>query len=133
MAVAGHPPHPCAFGDRGHRRLRAPDLVRTAADLDAGTAIIVLPALVLFPLGYILLGVLHAYYGARWIGFLIGARAVSYTTGGLAIFGLGLASPVIEILELGGAVPYTLGLILMARPPARTQRRPRSYGAITVP
>lgn len=93
----------------------APGLVHTSADLDTGTAIIVLPALLLFPLGYILLGVLHARYGARWIGFLIGAGAAIYTTGGLAIFALGPASPAIEILEIVGAVPYTLGFIMMAR------------------
>jgi hypothetical protein len=93
----------------------APDLVHTTADLDTGTAIIVLPALLLFPVGYVLLGVLHARYGARWIGLLLGAGAVVYTTGGLAIFGLGPASPAIEILEIVGAVPYALGFILMAR------------------
>ncbi|WP_434319003.1 hypothetical protein [Leifsonia sp. P73] len=92
----------------------APGLVHTAADLDTGTAIIVLPALVLFPLGYVLLGVMQAHYGARWIGILIGVGAALYTTGGLAIFGLGPASPVIEILEIVGAVPYALGIILMA-------------------
>jgi hypothetical protein len=93
----------------------APDLVHTSADLDTATAIIVLPALLLFPLGYVLLGILNARYGARWIGFLLGTGAVIYTTGGLAIFGLGPASPVIEILEIVGAVPYALGFIMMAR------------------
>jgi hypothetical protein len=93
----------------------APKLVHTSADLDTGTAIIVLPALLLFPLGYILLGILHARYGERWIGLLLGAGAVIYTIGGLAIFGLGPASPAIEVLEIVGVVPYTLGFIMMAR------------------
>jgi hypothetical protein len=91
----------------------APDLVHTPADLDSGTAIIVLPALVLFPLGYILLGLLSARHGARWAGLLLAAGAVLYTAGGLAIFGLGPASPAIEVLEIVGAVPYTIGLIRM--------------------
>jgi len=93
----------------------APQLVHTSADLDTGTAIIVLPALLLFPLGYILLGVLHARYGGPWIGLLLGAGAVIYTTGGLAIFALGPASPAIEVLEIVGVVPYTIGFIMMAR------------------
>lgn len=93
----------------------APQLVHTPKDLDTGTAIIVLPALLLFPLGYILLGVLHRRHGAPWIGLLLGAGAVIYTTGGLAIFGLGPSSPAIEVLEVLGALPYTLGFILMAR------------------
>jgi hypothetical protein len=106
----------------------APHLVHTPADIDTGTAIIVLPALLLFPLGYILFGVLNARYGARWIGLLLGAGAVIYTTGGFAIFGLGPTSPAIEVLEIIGAVPYTLGFILMARfwthlPPGAAQVR----------
>ncbi|MGI5238508.1 hypothetical protein [Dactylosporangium sp. CA-139066] len=93
----------------------APDLVHTPADLDSGTAIIVLPALVLFPLGYILLGLLNARHGARWAGLLLAAGAVVYTTGGLAIFGLGPSSPAIEVLEIVGAGPYAIGFVLMTR------------------
>jgi hypothetical protein len=93
----------------------APQLVHTAADLDSGTAVIVLPALVLFPLGYVLLGLLHARHGARRTGLLLGAGAVVYTIGGLAIFGLGPASPAIQVLEIVGAVPYTIGFIMMTR------------------
>jgi hypothetical protein len=36
----------------------APGIVHTPADLDAGVALVVLPALVLFPLGHVLLGCL---------------------------------------------------------------------------
>jgi hypothetical protein len=93
----------------------APDLVHTSRDLDSGTAIIVLPALVLFPLGHVLLGLLQARHGARTTGLLLGAGAVVYTIGGLAIFGLGPTSPAIEVLEIVGAVPYTIGFILMTR------------------
>jgi hypothetical protein len=93
----------------------APHLVHTAADLDTGTAIIVLPALLLFPLGHVMLGVLHARYGTRRVGLLLGAGAVIYTTGGLAIFGLGPSSPAIEVLEVIGCIPYTIGFIMMAR------------------
>ncbi|GAA4255965.1 hypothetical protein [Dactylosporangium darangshiense] len=93
----------------------APDLVHTSADLDTGTAIIVLPALLLFPLGHILLGLLNARHGARWAGLLLAAGAVAYTLGGLAIFGLGPTSPAIEVLEIAGAVPFAIGFILMTR------------------
>ncbi|WP_426504468.1 hypothetical protein ACPPVO_43885 [Dactylosporangium sp. McL0621] len=93
----------------------APELVHTSGDLDSGTAIIVLPALVLFPLGYVLLGLLQARHGARSTGLLLGAGAVVYTVGGLAIFGLGPASPAIEVLEIVGVVPYTIGFVLMTR------------------
>jgi hypothetical protein len=92
-----------------------PSVVHTSADIDTGTGIIVLPALLLFPLGYVLLGVLHARWGARRIGLLLGVGAVVYITGGLAIFALGPASPVIEALEIVGAVPYALGFVMMAR------------------
>ncbi|MEU7876014.1 hypothetical protein [Dactylosporangium sp. NPDC049140] len=93
----------------------APQLVHTSADLDSGTAIIVLPALLLFPLGYVLLGLLQARHGARLTGLLLGAGAVVYTVGGLAIFGLGPASPAVQVLEIVGAVPYTIGFVMMTR------------------
>jgi hypothetical protein len=93
----------------------APELVHTAADLDTGTGIIVLPALLLFPLGHVMLGAMHARYGTRRVGLLLGAGAVIYTTGGLAIFGLGPSSPAIEVLEIVGAIPYTIGFVMVAR------------------
>ncbi len=93
----------------------APTLVHTAADIDTGTAIIVLPALLLFPLGHVLLGLHLGRHGARRAGLFLGAGAVIYITGGFAIFGLGPTSPAIEVLEIIGAIPYSLGVIMTAR------------------
>lgn len=99
----------------------APSLVHTSGDMDISTGIIVLPALLLFPVGYILLGVMNARYGARSLGLLIGIGATIYTMGGLAIFGLGPTSPVIEILEIIGAVLFAIGFIMMGRFWTRSQ------------
>jgi hypothetical protein len=41
------------------------ELVHTTADFDPGGAIITLPALLVFPVGYVLLGRLLARHGAR--------------------------------------------------------------------
>jgi hypothetical protein len=93
----------------------APDIVHTPADLDAGGAIIVLPALLLFPTGYVLLSLLLARHGMRWPALLLGAGAVMYTIGGLLIFALGPHSPLIQIFEVAGAVPYAVGFVLLGR------------------
>jgi hypothetical protein len=76
---------------------------------------IVLPALILFPVGYVLLARLLAGLGATWPGILLGVGAVVYTIGGLAIFALGPHSPTIQILEVAGALPYALGFVLLGR------------------
>src|SRR6266496_2076647 len=60
----------------------APALVHTAADLEPGVAIIILPALVLFPIGYVLLARLLMGVGAKWPGLLLGVGAVLYVLGG---------------------------------------------------
>ncbi|WP_031158406.1 hypothetical protein [Streptosporangium roseum] len=93
----------------------APAVVHTHADLDAGGAVIVLPALLLFPLGYVLLAVLLSRHGMRWPALLLGAGAVLYTAGGLLIFVLGPHSPFVQIFEVAGAVPYALGFVLLGR------------------
>jgi hypothetical protein len=93
----------------------APEIVHTPADLSIGVSIVVLPALVLFPLGYVLLAGVLVRRGALWTGVLLGPGAVLYTSGGLAIFALGPQSPVIQILEVAGAVPYALGFVLLGR------------------
>lgn len=99
----------------------APEIVHTFADHDPGVLIIVLPALLAFPVGYVLLGVLLARHGAKWTGLLLGIGAVVYTTGGWAIFALGPHSPAIQVLEVAGALPYALGFILLGcRPKGAT-------------
>ncbi|WP_153054492.1 hypothetical protein [Planomonospora sphaerica] len=92
----------------------APDIVHTPADLNTGVAAVVLPALLLFPLGCALLGRLLVRQGARWPGLLIGTGAIVYTIGGLTLFVTGPHSPVVQILEVGGAVPYALGFVMIS-------------------
>lgn len=91
----------------------APQLVHTSADIDAGGALIVVPALVLFPLGYLLLGSRLFRDGRRWTGALLGLGALVYTLGGVFIFVLGPHSPVIEAVEIAGATPYALAFVLL--------------------
>jgi hypothetical protein len=92
----------------------APDLVHNAADLEAGGAIIVLPALLLFPLGYALLGVALYRSDLRWAGLLAGGGALVYTIGGLLIFELGPSSPLVQTLEVAGFIPFAIGFVLLA-------------------
>lgn len=94
----------------------APDLVHTPADLDLGGAIVVIPALLLFPIGYAILGVALARHGRRWTGALLGAGAVVYTVGGLLIFAISPSTPLIQVLEVAGAAPYAIGFVLLGRP-----------------
>jgi hypothetical protein len=91
----------------------APDLVHTPADLDAGSAIISLPALLVFPVGYALLAQLLIRHGARWPGLLVGVGAVVYWSAAIPLLTLGPQSPVIQVLEVAGAVPYAVGLVLL--------------------
>jgi hypothetical protein len=91
----------------------APEIVHTPADVSVGVAIVVLPALLLFPLGYLLFGGALARRGAAWAGVLLGLGALVYTSGGLAIFALGPWSPLIQALEVAGAAPYALGFVLL--------------------
>lgn len=92
----------------------APDLVHTAADLEAGGAIIVLPPLLLFPLGYALLGVALYRSDLRWAGLLTGGGALVYTIGGLLIFELGPSSALVQTLEVAGVIPFAIGFVLLA-------------------
>jgi hypothetical protein len=109
----------------------APALVHSAADLEPGVAMIILPALVLFPIGYVLLARLLAGVGAKWPGLLLGVGAVLYVLGGLCIFALGPHSPLIRILEISGAVPYALGFVLLGREGvARPASSPRLIGRV---
>jgi len=93
----------------------APDVVHTPADLDAGSAIISLPALLVFPIGYVLLALLLIRHGTRWPALLVGVGAVVYWSGAIPLFAVGPQSPVIQVLEVAGAVPFALGFVLLGR------------------
>ncbi|WP_331755745.1 hypothetical protein [Streptomyces sp. NBC_01643] len=91
----------------------APDLVHTPEDLEIGGAILVMPALVLFPIGYVVLAVALARRGMRIMGILLGFGAVTYVIGGLLVFVIGPHSTLVQIVEVVGAVPYALGFIVL--------------------
>jgi hypothetical protein len=98
----------------------APELVHTTADFDPGGTIIILPALLVFPVGYVLLGRLLARQGARWPGLLVGVGAVVYWSGSIPLFAVGPRSPLIQLLEVAGAVPFAIGFVLLGRREDRT-------------
>jgi hypothetical protein len=89
----------------------APELVHTPADADVVTLLFVAPALILFPAG-------HAAW-ARVLqrtarlpalpAVLETVGAVVYAYGGISIFLLGPASPVISVAESVGAVLLAVG------------------------
>jgi hypothetical protein len=91
----------------------APDVVHTPADLDAGSAIISLPALLVFPLGYVLLALLLTRHGIKWPVLLVGVGAVVYWSAAIPLFILGPKSPLSQILEVAGAAPFALGFVLL--------------------
>jgi hypothetical protein len=90
----------------------APHLVHAPGGLDPGVAAIVLPALILFPFGYVALGAALARSGRRWSGLLLGLGAVIYTIGGIFIFALGPNSRLIQIFEVVGAAMYAGGFLV---------------------
>lgn len=77
--------------------------------------IIGLPALVLFFLGYSLFGasLLRAKVQPRLGGILITIGAPIYIIGGINIFILGPASPIVSVIEIAGAIPLAIGYILL--------------------
>lgn len=95
----------------------APELVHTPADLDPAGALLVLPALLLFPAGYALLAAALVRGGGRrpGPGLLLGVGALTYWTGGLLIFAADPRSQLIQILEVIGAALYALGFALLGR------------------
>lgn len=93
----------------------APELVHAGGELEPGAALIALPALLLFPLGYLVLGYDLGRHGMVWAGVLLGAGAAIYTVGGLAIFAAGPDSAVIQPLEVVGALLYALGFVMLGR------------------
>lgn len=96
--------------------LYAPELVHAAGSLDIGAALIVVPALILFPLGYALFALALDRQGRRWAGLLLGAGAVTYTIGGVLIFPLGPLSPLVQPLEVAGAAAMAIGYVLVGLP-----------------
>lgn len=92
----------------------APAIVHTTADLDPGAAMVSLPALLVFPIGYALLALVLARRGMRWPGLLIGAGAIVYWSAAIPLAVLGPRSSAPQVLEIAGALPYTVGFILLA-------------------
>ena len=115
--------------DGSHNPVRAhyePSLVHTAGDIDAGAAIIVFPALLVFPLGYVLFALMLRRHGMTWVALMLSVGAVLYTLGGLFIFSSGPRFPLIQVFEVGGATLYALSFILLGR-----QRNDRAEAAVT--
>lgn len=104
--------------DGSHNPVRAeyePSLVHHAADLDTPAALIVFPALLVFPLGYVWLARTLGRHDLRWAGVLLGAGATVYTIGGLFIFTSGPGLGLIQLFEVAGATAYAAGFILLGR------------------
>lgn len=93
----------------------APELVHSPDGLEPGAGLIVGPALILFPAGFIWLGRALARGGHGASGWLMGGGALTYTIGGAMIFPLGPESALIQAFEVLGVSAHTVGLVLMAR------------------
>ncbi len=93
----------------------APATVHTFADNDPNQLTIVLPALLFFALGYIVFGssLLSAKTEPRLGSWLITIGAPVYIIGGINIFIIGPASPIISMIEVSGAIPLAIGYILL--------------------
>ncbi len=93
----------------------APATVHTFADNDPNLLTIVLLALLLFFLGYIVFGssLLSAKALPRLGSLLITIGAPIYIIGGINIFIIGPASPIISMIEIAGAIPLAYGYILL--------------------
>lgn len=104
--------------DGSHNPVRAeyqPSVVHQASDLDTPAALIVFPALLVFPLGYVWLARTLGRHGLRLAGLLLAVGAVAYTLGGLFIFTSGPGFGLIQIFEVAGATLYAIGYILLGR------------------
>lgn len=103
--------------DGSHNPVRAeyaPSMVHEPVDLDTPAALIVFPALLVFPLSYLWLG-WTLRQRLRLVGVLLGAGALAYTIGGLFIFTSGPRFGLIQIFEVAGATVYAVGYILLGR------------------
>ncbi|MGY4770203.1 hypothetical protein ACXC9Q_25070 [Kribbella sp. CWNU-51] len=104
--------------DGSHNPVRAeyaPSLVHEPADLDTPAALIVIPALLVFPLGYVWLARTLSRHDLRLAGVLLGVGATVYTIGGLFIFTSGPGFGLIQLFEVAGATLYAVGFILLGR------------------
>jgi hypothetical protein len=92
----------------------APATVHTFADNDPNMLAIVLPALLIFFLGYLLFGssLLSAKVRPRLGSLLLMLGGPVYIIGGINIFILGPASPLVSLIEITGAIPFAIGYIL---------------------
>jgi hypothetical protein len=100
--------------DGSHNPVRAeyaPSMVHQVADLDTPAALIVFPALLVFPLSYVWLG----WTLRRITGALLGVGATAYTIGGLFIFTAGPRFGLIQLFEVAGATLYAGGYLLLGR------------------
>jgi hypothetical protein len=93
----------------------APATVHTFADNDPNQLTIVFLALSLFFVGYIVFGssLLSAKTMPRVASLLITIGAPIYIIGGINIFIIGPASPIISVIEIVGAVPFAVGYVLL--------------------
>ncbi len=93
----------------------APAAVHTFADNDPNALPIVVPGLLLFFAGYIAFGtsLLTASTQPRLGSWLITLGAPIYIIGGISIFVLGPASPIVSPIEIVGAIPLSLGYFLL--------------------
>ncbi len=93
----------------------APETVHAGADAYGNQLIIGLPALGLFFLGYILFGVslLRAKVQPRLGSLLITIGGPLYIVGGISLFVVGPASPIVSLIEIAGAIPLGFGYLLL--------------------
>ncbi|REF95053.1 hypothetical protein DFJ67_1001 [Asanoa ferruginea] len=104
--------------DGAHNPVRAhyePSLVHTPSDVDAGSALIVFPALLIFPAGYAVLALVLNRAGMKLVALLLSIGSLVYTIGGLFIFTSGPGFPLIQIFEVAGAAVFALGYVLLGR------------------
>ena len=104
--------------DGSHNPVRAeyaPNIVHEPADLNTPAALIVFPALLIFPLGYAWLARTLSRRGLTLPGVLLGVGAIAYTLGGLFIFTSGPRFGLIQIFEVAGATLYAVGYVLLGR------------------
>ncbi|MFG1621891.1 hypothetical protein [Kribbella sp. NPDC049227] len=104
--------------DGSHNPVRAqyaPSLVHEPADLNTPAGLIVFPALLAFPVGYLWLTRTLDRHRLRWTGVLLGVGATIYTIGGLFIFTSGPRFGLIQVFEVAGATLYAIGFIQLGR------------------
>jgi hypothetical protein len=91
-----------------------PETVHTS-DAYPNQLLIGVPALALFLLGYILFGanLLRARVQPRLGSLLITIGAPLYVVGGISLFVLGPASPIVSLIEILGAIPFSAGYIFL--------------------